>query len=67
MSASRRRFLKSAVAVGGVALGARGSAWPSLPAVRAAAPAQSPGRADPTRAEVEGVVPRPPQLGPLGP
>ena len=54
MSASRRRFLKSAVAVGGVALGARGAAWPSMPAVRAAAPAQAASRSNPTQAEVEG-------------
>ena len=54
MSATRRRFLKSAVAIGGVAIGGRGAGWPSMPAVRAAAPVQSGSRSDPTQAEVEG-------------
>ncbi len=65
MSASRRRFLKSAVAVGGVALGQRAGAW-SVPAAgrsssaRPAAAARLPaaavqgGRALPTQAEVDG-------------
>ena len=64
MSASRRRFLKSAVAVGGVALGQRAGAWSSVPAGRvpsgspaaAAKPAVAAvqgGRPLPTQAEVE--------------
>ena len=57
MSTSRRRFLKSAVAVGGVAFGERLDAWPStrrppVPAARASAVAVQSRRA-PTAAEVE--------------
>lgn len=61
MSTSRRRFLKSAVAVGGVALGPRMDAWapatgvgdrPAAPAA-GVAPAGQRGRRAPTEAEVE--------------